>query len=208
MSNGSVIYIQITSVGSQQLGILGGNTPQDNLYTSLNNWVGYVYASTPTTYKLTFYSPSSNNPWYGNTNFTANSWQVETVSNIPLNQTVSVHTILTNPNTNVSGVYGLPLNPVNGQQSYIKDINGNANVSPITLVCTSGNIIDISSSNFIINTANDILRLMYYGLTGSNGKWITLGSQLYTNLNSVSNGQTLTYYSSSKNGLIQHHHLE
>ena len=85
LSNGSVIYIQIASSGSQQLGILGGNTPQDNLYTSLNNWVGYVYASTPTTYKLTFYSPSSNNPWHGNTNFKANSWQVENVPDIPLN---------------------------------------------------------------------------------------------------------------------------
>ena len=133
-----------------------------------------------------------------NTNFTSNSWQVEAVANIPLSQSVSVHTILTNPNTTVSGVYGLPLNPVNGQQSYIKDINANANVSPITLVCTSGNTIDSSSSNFVINTANDTLGLMYYGLTGSNGNWITLGSQLYTNLNSVSNGQTLTYNSSSK----------
>ena len=69
----------------------------------------------------------------------------------------SVHTILTNPNTDVSGVYGLPLNPINGQQSYIKDIGGNANVSPITLVCTSGNTIDSSSSNFVINTAKDTL---------------------------------------------------
>ena len=43
-------------------------------------------------YKFTYYSPSSNNSWYGDTNYTANSWKVETVSYIPLSSSSTVNT--------------------------------------------------------------------------------------------------------------------
>ena len=62
LNNGDIVYIQVTAVGSQQLAIMGGATIQENMYLSSGFWAGYAYVDTPTTYKLTFYAPSSNNP--------------------------------------------------------------------------------------------------------------------------------------------------
>ena len=59
-----------------------------------NTCKGYEYASLPTIYKFTYYSPSSNNPCYGDTNYTANSWKMETVSYIPLSSSSTLHNML------------------------------------------------------------------------------------------------------------------
>ena len=166
------------------------------IYVSSNNWVGYVYISTTTTYKLTFWSPSSNNPWYGNTNYTTNSWQVQTVSNIPLSSTITLHNINTN-SSGISGTYGMPTSPNNCMMMNIKDFGGYSNTSSIVLVQTTSNLLDGSSSNYIINTAYDSLKVVYCG-SGSNGNWLTICCPMSTNINNLSNGQTLTYNSSTK----------
>ena len=52
LSNGSIIYIQVATVGTAQLGIMGGATIQDNIYYGPNQWKGYEYAASPTIYKF------------------------------------------------------------------------------------------------------------------------------------------------------------
>ena len=104
LSNVSIIYIQVATIGSQQLGIMGGASPQNNMYYGLNTWKGYEYASSPTIYKFTYYSPSSNNPWYGDTNYTFNSWKMDTVFYIPLSSSSTLHNISTS-NVAINGIY-------------------------------------------------------------------------------------------------------
>ena len=55
LSNGSIIYIQVPTIGTTELGIIGGASPQDNIYYGLNQWSGYAYASSPTIYKFTYH---------------------------------------------------------------------------------------------------------------------------------------------------------
>ena len=72
---------------------MGGASIQDNIYNAPNNWVGYLNTAVPVIYKFTYYTPSSNNPWYGDTNYTINSWRVETISlnNIELSKNITIH---------------------------------------------------------------------------------------------------------------------
>ena len=75
----------------------------------------------------------SNNPWYGNTNYTSNSWHVETVTHIPLSSTVTLHNINTN-SSGISGTYSMPTSLYNGMMMNIKDFGGYSNTSNIILV--------------------------------------------------------------------------
>ena len=91
----------------------------------------------------------------------------------------------------------MPTNPYNGMMMNVKDFGGYSNTSSIVLVQTNSNLLDGSSSNYTINTAYDSLKVVYCG-GGSSGNWLTLSSPMSTNINNLSNGQTLTYNSSTK----------
>ena len=58
LSNGSIVYIQVATVGSADIGIMGGATIQDNIYYGPNQWSGYQYSNAPTIYKFRKLRPS------------------------------------------------------------------------------------------------------------------------------------------------------
>jgi hypothetical protein len=158
LQNGSSIYIQITNAGTRGLLIKGGSNPQENIYVSSNFWVGGMgEPPEELTYKFTFYTPSSNNPWYGDTNYTVNSWMVETTNNyIPLSPSFTVHNIDT---THTGGKYRLPTG-IAGQLLIIKDVNGHAESNNITLDLDNEVTIDGNSSDYVMNTNYESLMLI------------------------------------------------
>jgi hypothetical protein len=150
-------------------------------YFSPTNWsLGYVYNGTGATFKFTFYSPASANPWYsGNPCTTPNSWQIQQISSnqIPLPNSINLIYIYSCSNTSLSGYYASLILPtlVSGQQICIKDATGYLNYSNVQVIAANNDLID-GMANRVYNTANLAFMYTYVG----NGSYGNLFSLFYS----------------------------
>ena len=123
-----------------------------------------------TTYKITYYNPSSNCPWY-NSSSTSSCYMMQalTSNSIPLNSNISVYAISTR-NTSLTAYLTIPSLSF-GSNFYIKDFSNVMSMSQIRLQCNNGNV--FSTGNTTMNTNNQSVHICGAG-NGTNGTLLQL----------------------------------
>jgi hypothetical protein len=176
LANGQYIYFQYT--GSANLYSIAIRDVNYNsiIYNSNGALQNFgVMGVSGTTYKLTYYTSPSNNPWY-NSDIppTTNNWQMQSLSAnyIPLSNNVNCYVIYTR-NNSLTGYVSIPSSLNFGQQFYLKDGGGFMNVSRIQISAINSIAFDGGATTYTMSSANQSVHFVYTG-GGTGGNLFTI----------------------------------
>ena len=145
------------------------NNARSRAYTIYNQVAGFSL-------KLTYYSPTTNNPLYAGVGNTANSWCSSAVlyNQIPLSDDC-IMCLVKSVNTSAFPVYANLRIPTmtQGQTLNIRDKNGYLNLTQISLFPSNGDAIDDVDTYVTYNTSNLKIKYIYAG-TGFYGNLISI----------------------------------
>ena len=131
------------------------------MYNSLGAFSNIGTPCNPnTTYKITYYNPSSNSPVYDSSS-TSSCYMMQALTNnsIPLNSNISFYVVNTG-NTGLTGYLSIPTLGF-GQNLYIKDGNNLMRQSQIQVHCNNSKLFDTGTSTLTLNTNSESKHLAY-----------------------------------------------